>query len=116
MDILNEEEKDDTEKMENSKINNENFFDLEDVNIDIESWSDIETKYNNYNVFNEIGKKLENINLNNNNEDHDINNIILNKLKNPKPRKRKHMNEEEYLEEKVEDDNFKIKKKIKYPK
>ena len=87
MNILNEEEKEDAEKIENSKINNENSLELEDENIDIESGSDSETKYNNYDIFDEIGKKLENINLDNNNENV-TNNIILNNLKN-KPRKRK---------------------------
>ena len=72
MDICNEEEKDDAEKIGNTKRNNESSLELEDENIDIESGFDNETKYNNYDVFNEIRKKLETINLNNNNEDNDI--------------------------------------------
>ena len=82
---MNEEEKEDAEKIENSKINNENSLELEDENIDIESGSVSDTKYD---VFNEFRKKLEYTNLYNNNENV-TNNIILNNLKNPKPRKRK---------------------------
>ena len=59
MDISNEEGKNDSKKIENSKINKDNSIELEDDNIDIESGSDIETKYNNYDVFNEIGKNLK---------------------------------------------------------
>ena len=55
MNILNEVEKEDAEKIENSKINNVNSLELQDENIDIEGGSDSETKYNNYDVFNEIG-------------------------------------------------------------